>query len=292
MRYAFIERERLHYAVGLLCGVMRVSRSGFYAWRRRPKSDRAKQDEALTERIRAVHVQSRGLYGAPRIHAELLDQGARCGKKRVARLMRLAGLHGKRKGGTKAKRSKLARPAVNDLLRGDFSASSADAVWFADLTYLPTREGWLYLAVVLDAFSRRVVGWAMKERLTTALALDAFEMARQQRKPAPGLILHSDRGGQYTSGRYQSALQAAGVFPSLSGTCLDNAVAESFFATLKTEEVQAQPYQTRAQAKRCVFDYLEVFYNRQRRHTSLGFLSPASFEARAVSLNQVSVEAG
>jgi transposase InsO family protein len=177
-------------------------------------------------------------------------------------------------------------------LEGNFSTSRPDAVWFSDLTYLPTREGWLYLAVVLDAFSPKVVGWAMSERLTTALAKGAFEMTCSQRKPAPGLILHSDRGSQYTSRRYQSALQAAGALPSLGGTCLDNAVAESFFATLKTEEVQGQPYETRAQGRCCVFDYLEGFYNRQRRHTSLGFLSPACFEENAVNLNQVSVEAG
>lgn len=292
MRYRFVEQERRSYPVGRLCGVMQVSRSGFYAWRGRPKSERAQRDDALTEKITAVHRCSRGTYGAPRIYAELREQQVPCSKKRVARLMRLAGLQGRRKGGTKAKRSRIIRPATNDLLQGNFSASKPDTVWFSDLTYLPTHEGWLYLAVVLDAFSRCVVGWAMQERLTTALALDAFEMACLQRKPAPGLILHSDRGSQYISGRYQSALQAAGVLPSLSGTCLDNAVAESFFATLKTEEVQGQPYETRAQARRCVFDYLEVFYNRQRRHTSLGCLSPASFEEKAATLNRVSVEAG
>lgn len=292
MRYAFIRHEHVHHPVWLLCRVMQVSRSGFYAWRGRPKSERAKQDELLTDQIKAIHTHSRENYGAPRVHAELREQRLRCGKKRVARLMRLAGLEGRSKGGTKAKCSKVARPMTTNLLQGNFSVSKPNTVWLSDLTYLPTREGWLYLAVVLDAFSRRIVGWAMKERLTTALALDAFEMACLQRKPAPGLILHSDRGSQYTSGRYQSALQAAGILPSLGGTCLDNAVAESFFATLKTEEVQGQPYETRAQARSCVFDYLEVFYNRQRRHTSLGCLSPTCFEERAVNLNLVSAEAG
>ena len=292
MRYAFIQHERIHHPVWLLCRVMRVSRSGFYAWRGRPKSKRARRDDVLTEKIKAIHVQSRNTYGAPRIHAELREQGVRCGKKRVGRLMRLAGLQGKVKGSARAKRSKGNRPATNDLLQGDFSAAKPDTVWFSDLTYLPTCEGWLYLAVVLDAFSRRVVSWAMKERLTTALTLDAFEMARQQRQPAPGLILPNDRGSQYLSDTFQRALQAAGVRPSLSSTCLDNAVAESFFATLKTEEVQAKPYETRSQARSCIFDYLEVFYNRQRRHTSLGCLSPANFEEKAANLNRVSIEAG
>lgn len=284
MRYCFIQEEQAHYPVRLLCRVMQVSRSGFYAWRRRPKSERAKQDEVLTEKIKAIHAQSRGLYGAPRVHAELRDQEVRCGKKRVARLMRSVGLRGKCKGGSKQRRSKTDPPTANNLLGSNFNAVRPNAVWISDITYLRTQEGWFYLAVVLDAFSRRVVGWAMQARMTTSLTLAALNMAYRQRKPPPGLIHHSDRGSQYTSGDYRSALQKAGMLVSTSGNCLENAVAESFFATLKTEEVEEKPYQTRAQAKRCVFDYLEVFYNRQRRHPSLGFQSPAKFEEQTAAL--------
>ena len=204
--------------------------------------------------------------------------------------MRLVGLRGRSKGATKRTRSKASLPSANNLLRGNFGAAGTDAVWVSDITYLRTQEGWLYLAVVLDVFSRRVVGWAMKARMTPALTLAALDMACRRRKPLPGLIHHSDRGGQYLSGNYQNALRAAGMLASTSGNCLENAVAESFFATLKTEEVRDYPYETRAQARSCVFDYLEVFYNRQRRHSSLGFQSPAAFEE--ATLNQVSSRAG
>ena len=198
--------------------------------------------------------------------------------------MRLAGLRGRCKGAAKRTRSRVSPPSTNNLLQGNFSAARPDEVWVSDITYLRTQEGWLYLAVVLDTFSRRVVGWAMQARMTTALTLAALDMACRRRKPPPGLIHHSDRGGQYTSDSYLHALRAAGMLNSTSGNCLENAVAESFFATLKTEEVQDKPYETKAQARRCVFDYLEVFYNRQRRHSSLGFQSPATFEERAVTL--------
>ena len=283
MRYAFIEQEQCHYTVKLLCKVMQVSRSGFYAWRGRPKSERAKQDGQLIEQITNIHRASRRTYGAPRIHAELRDQGTCCGRKRVARLMRLAGLQGKSKGAAKRSRTKAAVPEANNLL-SNFSVAKPNTVWFSDITYLRTREGWLYLAIILDAFSRKVVGWAMKERLTTDLTLDALDMAYQHRKPPPGLIHHSDRGGQYLSGAYQAKLRTIGALPSTSGNCLENAVAESFFATFKTEEVQDQPYATKVQARLCVFNYLEVFYNRQRRHSSLGFLSPSKFEEQVLNL--------
>ena len=291
MRYAFIEQERLSYAVGLLCRVMQVSRSGFYAWWRRPKSDRAKRDEVLKARIRVIYAQSRGNYGAPRVHAELREQQVHCGKKRIARLMRLAGLKGRSKGALKRTRS-TPLPTANNRLGSNFRVVKPDEVWMSDITYLPTQEGWLYLAVVLDAFSRRVVGWAMQARMTTALTLSALNMAYQKRNPPAGLIHHSDRGPQYLSDDYQKALQAAGTLISTSGHCLENAVAESFFATLKSEEVQAQPYETRAQARCCVFNYLEVFYNRQRRHSSLGFQPPVKFEQQAAMLNQVSSRTG
>lgn len=284
MRYRFIEQERPNYAVALLCQVMRVSRSGFYAWRRRPKSERTEQDEALTVQIRAIHTQSRGNYGAPRVHAELRDQQVHCGKKRVARLMRLAGLKGRCKGESKRSRRRTNLPTAHNLLGSKFSAARPDTVWLSDITYLHTQEGWLYLAVVIDAYSRCVVGWAMQARMTSALTLAALDMACRRRQPSPGLIHHSDRGSQYLSGDYQNALQAAGMLASTSGNCLENAVAESFFATLKTEEVRGYPYQTRSQARRCIFDYLEVFYNRQRRHSSLGFQSPVMFEDQVMAL--------
>lgn len=237
----------------------------------------------MTKRIIAIHGASRSTYGAPRIHAALQDQGTRCGKKRVARLMRLADLQGKTKPSAKRSRSKVAVPKANNLL-SNFSVSKPNTVWFSDITYLRTREGWLYLAIILDAFSRRVVGWSMKERLTQDLTLDALDMAYQQRKPSPGLIHHSDRGGQYLSDAYQAKLKGMGALPSTSGNCLENAVAESFFATLKTEEVQDLPYETKAQATLCIFDYLEVFYNRQRRHSSLSYHSPTKFEEHASNL--------
>lgn len=237
----------------------------------------ASADE-LTEKIKAVHAQSRRLYGAPRVHAELRDQDVRCSRKRVARLMRSAGLQGKRKGERRQKRRKSNPPTANNLLMGCAAVARPDAVWVSDITYLRTQEGWLYLAVVLDVFSRRVVGWAMQARISTALTLAALEMAYRRRRPPPGLIHHADRGGQYVSGDYREALQTAGMLASTSGSCLENAVAESFFATLKTEAVPAQPFATRTQARRCVFDYLEVFYNRQRKHSSLGFQSPVRFE--------------
>lgn len=285
MRYAFIQQERSHHALGLLCRMMQVSRSGFYAWRRRPKSQRTNQDELLTQQIRAIHKDNRGIYGAPRVHAELREQQVRCSRKRVARLMRLAGLRGKHKGSTKPRRRRSSSPTASNLLAAGITATQQDRVWLSDITYLRTAEGWLYLAVVLDAFSRRVVGWAMRERLTSALALDAFNMAYCQRKPLSGLILHSDRGSQYSSGTFRAALRGTGTVPSMGGSGLDNAVAESFFATLKTEAVPWESYPSRDVARLHLFDYLERFYNRQRRHSSLGYLSPAGFEELQEMLN-------
>lgn len=206
--------------------------------------------------------------------------------------MRSAGLRGKCKGESRRRRSKSSLPTPNNLLGSDSSVAKPDTVWISNITYLRTQEGWLYLAVVLDACSRRVVGWVMQARLTTSLTLAALDMACRKRNPPPGLIHHLDRGGQYVGGDYQRALRAAGMLASTSGHCLENALVGSFFATLKTEEVRDQPYETRSQAKRRVFDYLEVFYNRRRRHSSLGFRSLATFEEQAAALNQVSSKAG
>lgn len=280
MRYRFIEQERRSYPIGRLCRVMQVSRSGFYAWRRRPKSNRARQDELLTRQIQRIHRQNRGIYGVPRVHAELYDQKVRTSRKRVARLMRSAGLAGKRKGSLKRTRSPGSTPTASNLLAFSTSATQPDQIWVSDITYVRTAEGWLYLAVVLDVYSPRVVGWAMRERLAATLTVDAFNMACRQRRPLPGLICHSDRGTQYTSGTFRAALTAVGAVPSMGGSALDNALAESFFATLKCEEVRSYP--SRDVARRYLFDYLETFYNRRRRHSSLGFLSPASFEELTV----------
>lgn len=279
MRYRFIEREHESYPVERLCKVMQVSRSGFYSWRRRPKSKRAQQDEMLTKQIQTIYQQNRKLYGAPRIHAELHAQEIRCSRKRVARLMSLAGLRGKVKGDKKPKRSPSSTPAAN-LLKPHGAVTKPDQVWVSDITYLRTGEGWLYLAVVIDVYSRRVVGWAMQERLTAALTLAAFEMAYRQRRPRPGLICHSDRGSQYTSAVFQHCLKTSQARFSTAHSCYENALAESFFATLKCE--QAFTYPSRDIAKRYLFDYLEIFYNRKRRHSSLGYLSPAVFEESAV----------
>jgi putative transposase len=280
-RFRCIAVEKAHHPVAVLCRVLEVSTSGFDAWMKRPPSDRARADRALTARIRSVHQASRGTYGAPRVHAELRAQGTPVARKRIARLMRTAGLAGCRP--RRFVRTTVAdrAAAAPDLVQRQFTAAAPDQVWLTDITYVPTNDGWLYLAAILDAYSRRVVGWSLADHLRTDLVLGALAMALQARQPAPGLIHHSDRGCQYTAAAYTTVLAAHGLRQSLGqpGTCWDNAVAESFFATLKTELVHRQRWTTRQQAKTAIFEYLEVFYNRQRRHSSLGYQSPAEFEA-------------
>jgi putative transposase len=280
-RFRFIAAEKAHHAVALLCRVLEVSTSGYYAWTQRPPSARAEADGALTARIRAVHRASRGTYGAPRVHAELRAQGRPVARKRIARLMRTDGLRGCRP--RRFVRTTLAEPAATapDLVQRRFTATAPDRLWLTDITYVPTDEGWLYLAAVLDGYSRRVVGWSLTDHLRTDLALAALRMALQARQPAPGLIHHSDRGCQYTAVAYTTTLDRHGLRRSLGqpGTCWDNAVAESFFATLKTELVHRRRWATRQQATTAIFEYIEIFYNRQRRHSSLGYESPADFEA-------------
>ena len=281
MRYQFIDRHRDEYAVGVLCRVLDVSKSGYYAWRGRPISIRIRQDQQLSAQIRQVHQKSKGRYGAPRVHAELRAQGQRCGRKRVARLMRQAGLRGR---GQRKYRvttnSEHAQPVAENLVLRQFGVETPNTVWAADMTYVWTREGWLYLAVVIDLHSRRVVGWSMSERMTTNLPLAALQMAYERRRPPPGLLHHSDRGSQYASRAYRLALDHMAMTCSMSrkGDCWDNAVVESFFASLKREEVAETVYATRQEARSALFTYLEVFYNRERRHSSLGYLSPAEFE--------------
>src|SRR4051812_18579417 len=269
-----------------MCRVLSVSRSGYYDWKDRPSSKRSQQDAALTERIHEIHHRSRATYGYPRVHAELRAIGIRSSRKRVARLMRKAGLkgclRGRRRKRTTTRRDGSAMPAP-DLLRRNFASVAPDRLWVADITYIKTEEGFLYLSFVLDAYSRRLVGWAMATHLRTELVLDALQMAIWRRKPAPGLIHHSDQGVQYTSLSFGKRLEEAGIVPSMGsvGSALDNAMAESFVATLKTELLYREEdssWPTRASARTAIFEYLESFYNRYRLHSALGYKSPVDFE--------------
>lgn len=267
----------------VMCRVLGVSRSGYYAWRTRPDSTRKKADRELTQKIRVVHGMSRGTYGAPRIHAELKADGIVCGRNRVARLMRHAEIRAKAARRFKATTNSRHRlPVAPNLLERRFAAGRVNRVWVADMTYIFTHEGWLYLAVIVDLCSRLVVGWAMDSRMTKELAVTALLMAVWQRKPGSGLIHHSDRGSQYASGEYQALLGQYAIRPSMSrqGDCYDNAVGESFFKTLKVELVYHCDYQSRQEARQSIFEYLEGFYNRRRRHSSLGYMSPVEFEMR------------
>ncbi len=260
-----------------MCLVFKVSRSGYYAWLRRPESQRKIEDKVLSEVIKEIHKESRGEYGSPKIHQELRRRGIRCGRKRVARLMRKDGLKAKTIRKFKATtNSKHDLPVAANLLNRDFSPVEPNKAWVADITYIWTTEGWLYLAVVIDLFSRAVVGWSMSERMTRTLVMDAFTLAVKRRNPPPGLIHHSDRGSQYASGDFQSLLVKYGAICSMSrkGNCWDNAAAESFFALLKRSLVFHNQYQTRAEARQSIFDYIERFYNRKRIHSSLGYRTP------------------
>lgn len=277
-----VEAVRGQVPVKSACGVMGVSPSGYYAWRSRSESRRQREDRRLKVHIRAVHRASRGTYGVPRIHAELCAQGLSIGRGRVARLMREEGLRAVRR-----RRRRIPAPAAPleavqaNVLERAFAPERPDAAWAADITYVPTLEGWLYLAVVVDLFSRRVVGWSVRPSLAKELATSALENALRLRQPRPGLLHHSDQGSQYTSHRYQQLLRAYGAVISMSrrGQCLDNAPVESFFGTLKTEmHLRGDPFDSHAEARRALFEYIEIFYNRQRRHSTLGYRSPIEFE--------------
>ena len=288
-RYRLIQREKAVYPIVVLCRVLRVARSAYYAWARRGVSARAQVDAQLTTQIAAAHERSRRTYGAPRIHAELRAQGVRCARKRVARLMRAAGLVGCHR--RRRARTTVAEPThvpAPNLVARDFTAPAPNRLWLGDITYVATQEGWLYLAVLLDAHSRRVVGWAMANHLRTELAADALAMALQARRPPPGLVHHTDRGCQYTAAAYREVLAARGVTVSMSraGECLDNAVAESFFASLKAELVDTRPWPTRAAARTAIFEWIEVWYNRLRRHSTLGYLTPVAHEEQRLLLLQ------
>lgn len=263
-----------------MCRVLGVSTSGYYAWLKRPPSARACADEQLTKRIRKIHAHSKGTYGAPRIHADLAENGVLVGRKRVARLMRSADLQGvsRRKRPRTTRRQSGAQPAP-DLVQRDFSVAGRDRLWVADITFVATWAGWLYLAVVVDAWSRRVVGWAMATHLRTELVLEAVGMAIQQRRPA-NVIHHSDHGSQYTSLGFGKRCREAGLRPSMGsiGDCYDNALCESFFATLECELLDRQSFQDPAEARLAVFEFIEGWYNPQRRHSALGYLSPLRYE--------------
>lgn len=282
--FRLIEAEKAYYPVSLLCRVLKVSRSGYYAWRNRLPSRRSVEDCSLTERIREVHERSRRTYGYPRVHAELKALGVKCGRRRVARLMREADLRGcirgRRRSTTRRDEHAAAAP---DLVDRRFLAAGPDRLWLADITYLPSRGGFLYLAFILDACTRKVVGWAMANHLRAELVVDAFEMALWRRRSPSGVIHHSDRGTQYTSLSFGERLKEAGMFPSMgrAGSALDNAMAESFVSTLKAE-IGATMFADQQAARTAVFDYIEGFYNPSRRHSSIGYMSPADYE-RAIA---------
>lgn len=279
--FRLIEAERASFSVLLMCRTLGVSRSGYYDWKGRPPSRRSREDAALTEKIREIHHRSRATYGSPRVHAELRAIGIRCSRKRVARLMRKEGLKGCLRGRKKrtTRRDGSALPAP-DLVRRNFTAIAPDRLWVADITYVKTDEGFLYLSFVLDACSRRLVGWSMATHLRTELVVDALQMALWRRKPAAGLIHHSDQGVQYTSLSFGKRLEEAGIVPSMGrvGSAYDNALAESFIATLKTELLYRHSWPTRESARTAIFEYLEGFYNHYRLHSALGYRSPADFE--------------
>lgn len=277
-----IGAERANYPVALMCRCLKVSCSGFYAWLNRPPSERAQRDSGLADKIRCVHSKSRMTYGSPRIHRELVAGGEVVGHKRVERIMRENGIVARfpRRRCTTTVRDEADAVAEN-ILNREFSTIAPNKVWVGDITYIQTREGWLYLAVVIDLFSRRVVGWSMADHLRTELPLAALEMAIGNRDFEGDLIHHSDRGCQYTSGEYQKLLRRSGISSSMSraGNCHDNAVAESFNGTAKTELFFDLPIPaTRAVARVAIEDYIELFYNRERRHSTIGFVSPAEFE--------------
>jgi putative transposase len=286
VRYTCIHRRRRHYPIQMMCRSMRVSPSGYYAWRVRPESNRARSDRELTRLIRLIHAESDGTYGSPRIHAELKEGGIPCGEAKVARLMHKAGLKGCPKRRFRVTtRSGLAR--AENLLDQDFSAQMPNERWASDITYIWTGQGWLYLAVVMDLYSRRIIGWSMSRRNNRHLVLNALNMALDQRRPGENLIHHSDRGVQYLSDDFQDLLKQHGITCSMSdkGSCYDNAAVESFFASLKRERIKRRKYRTRDEARADVFDYIERFYNRKRRHGTIGNISPVEFEKRTSGLD-------
>lgn len=267
-----------------MCRLLGVSRSGYYLWAKHETSERSQEDERLLSHIRQAYIRGRGTYGSPRITAELRDKGFSCGKNRIARLMRHNGIRAKTK-----RRFKVVTRYRHDVLvaqnclKQNFSVKAANMLWFSDITFIWTREGWMYLAAILDAYDRQIVGWSISDRLSQEILNDALQKAVRKRRPEAGLIFHSDRGTQYTSHAFQGLLHQHGFVPSMcsTGNCYDNAVMESFFHTLKTELIYFEKYQSKREARGSVFEYIEVFYNRVRRHSALNYFPPAEFGERA-----------
>jgi transposase InsO family protein len=267
-----------------MCRVIGVSRSGYFDWVGRAPSPREARQNELVVKIERIHQGSRNTYGSPRVYRTLKSLGEKCSKSTVERLMRERGIRSKMRRKFKATTdSNHTLPVAPNVVKRDFTAKGLNRLWVTDITYLWTDEGWLYLAAIIDVFTRKVVGWAMKDRLTLPLALEALQMAVMRQHPGPGLVHHSDRGCQYAARDYQAALRRFGMVPSMSrrGQCWDNALMESFFHTLKTEHVYHERFATRQQAKNSIFEWIEVFYNRQRIHSALGFVSPECYERRA-----------
>ena len=290
-----MEQEKANHSIVVMCRVLGISTSGFYAWRKRKPSKRSLKDGKLKTLIIKIHRASRGTYGAPRIHAELkLGYGIRCSKKRVARLMRkanLVGVHRRRlKGCTKRDP---ARPSYPDLVERSFTAAAPNQLWVADITQHYTSEGWLYLAVIIDLYSRIIAGWSMSDRPVADLVVNALNMAIWNRKPEKGLVHHSDHGSQYTSLVFSQRLQDTGLLGSMGtvGDALDNAAAESFYATLQTELLDRNSWPTRSLLRSAIFEYIEAFYNRKRRHSTLNYLTPVEFEARWFNQKELKVTA-
>jgi transposase InsO family protein len=283
MRYRFIESHKKVWPVNLMCKVLQVARSGYYDWLKRIEGERAVSNRMLDAEIRRIFAEHKQRYGAPRIADELNDQGVSCSKNRVARRMKTLGLRG-----IQAKKFKVttdsnhSKPVAPDLLGQDFTAAAPNQKWVSDITYVWTDEGWLYLAVVMDLYSRAIVGWAMDKRMTQQLVIDALTMALFRRGFPRGTIIHSDRGSQYCAAVYQRLIREKGLFCSMGrrANCYDNAAMESFFHTLKVEQVHRQRYRTRAAAKTAVFEYIEVYYNRKRKHSAIGHQIPMMFEQK------------
>lgn len=290
MKFAFIAARDVAFPVSVMCRVLGVTRSGFYAWSKRPTPAREKADAQLAATVASVHKRSRKTYGSPRVHAELKARGLRVGRKRVERLMRENGLQGRRKRRfRRTTDSKHNGPIAPNVVAREFTVAEPNRVWVTDVTAIATEEGWLFLAAILDLYSRRVVGWATSGNNDTVLALNALQGALKTRRPAPGLVHHSDRGSPYASADYRAALRRHRARRSMSrkGDCWDNAVAESFFATLRAELVDHERYVSRTAARKSIGDYIDNFYNVQRRHSYLGYLNPIEFELRSQTRQQV-----
>ena len=285
MKYAFIREHRKTYCITRLCEVLDVSTSGYYDWYDRPESPRSQEHRRLTHKIQHAHQQTRGIYGSPKIHRDLLADGETCSAKQVARLMKKADIQSRvaRKFVITTNSKNTSQPAP-DRLQRQFRVKQPNYAWVSDTTFIPTREGWLFLAIILDLYSRQIIGWAMGSKNDTELVQNALTMALWRRGHVQGVIVHSDQGSTYASGNYQQQLTKNQMLCSMSrkGECLDNAVAESFFGSLKNEWVTFEDYKTRAQARQSIFEYIEIFYNRQRRHASFNYMTPVEYETRNV----------